>query len=291
MWSIDLRKCRIMELTNYDELTFENIKHIDENGQEFWYARELQLVLEYSEWRNFIEVIDKAKIASKNAGNPVNSIFVDVNKNVKVGFGEREIDDIKLSRYACYLIVQNGDPRKEVIALGQSYFAIKTRQQEVQDDFDRLTEDEKRINIRDEMKRHNKSLSKSASNAGVTNFGEFHNYGYKGLYNGLTMADIHERKGLAESEHILDNMGSVELAANLFRATQTDEKLKRDRIQGSQNANNTHFEVGKMVRKTMADLGNTMPEHLPTPLESIADLNKKDKKKIKDNNPDQTTLF
>lgn len=280
-----------MELTNYDELTFENIKRIDENGQEFWYARELQLVLEYSEWRNFIEVIDKAKIASKNAGNPVNSIFVDVNKNVKVGFGEREIDDIKLSRYACYLIVQNGDPRKEVIALGQSYFAIKTRQQEVQDDFDSLTEDEKRINIRDEMKRHNKSLSKSASNAGVTNFGEFHNYGYKGLYNGLTMADIHERKGLADSEHILDNMGSVELAANLFRATQTDEKLKRDRIQGAQNANNTHYEVGQKVRKTMADLGNTMPERLPTPLESVKALKKKSKKKIENNNPDQTSLF
>ncbi len=279
-----------MELANYDELTFENIKRIDENGQEFWYARELQPVLEYTEWRNFIEVIDKAKTASKTTGNRANSNFVDVTKNVKVGFGEREIDDIKLSRYACYLIVQNGDPRKEVIALGQSYFAIKTRQQEVQDDFDKLTEDEKRINIRDEMKRHNKSLSRSASNAGVTNFGEFHNYGYRGLYNGLTMSDIHEHKGLDDSEHILDNMGSVELAANLFRATQTDEKLKRDRIKGAQNANDTHYEVGKKVRKTMADLGNTMPEHLPTPLESVKDLKKKEKKRI-DNNPDQTSLF
>lgn len=280
-----------MELTNYDELTFENIKHIDENGQEFWYARELQPVLEYSQWRRFSETIERAKISSKNAGIPVKSNFADVGKMVKVGISEREIDDIKLSRYACYLIVQNGDPRKEVIALGQSYFAIKTRQQEVQDDFDSLTEDEKRINIKDEMKRHNKSLSKSASNAGVTNFGEFHNYGYKGLYNGLTMADIHERKGLADSEHILDNMGSVELAAILFRATQTDEKLKRDRIQGAQNANNTHYEVGQKVRKTMADLGNTMPERLPNPLESVKALKKKSKKKIENNNPDQTSLF
>ncbi|MDG4966119.1 DNA damage-inducible protein D [Lactococcus lactis] len=270
-----------MELTNYDELTFENIKQIDENGQEFWYARDLQTVLEYTEWRNFIEVIDKAKTASQNAGNLVISNFVDVNKNVKIGFGYREIDDIKLSRYACYLIVQNGDPRKEVIALGQSYFAIKTRQQEVQDEFNKLSEDDKRISIRDEVKRHNKSLSESAGNAGVTNFGEFHNYGYRGLYNGLTMADIHERKGLDNKEHILDNMGSAELAANLFRATQTDEKLRREQIKGAQNANDTHYEVGKKVRKTMADLGNAMPEDLPTPLESLKDIKQKAKKKIK----------
>lgn len=277
-----------MELTNYDELTFENIKHIDENGQEFWYAREIQTVLEYDRWENFSSAIERAKVASENAGNRIISNFRDVTKNVKVGFGFREIDDIKLSRYACYLIVQNGDPRKEVIALGQSYFAIKTRQQEVQNEFEKLSEDEKRINIREEMKRHNKSLSQSAREAGVTNFGEFHNYGYRGLYNGLTMADIHERKGLDEKEHILDNMGSVELAANLFRATQTDEKLRREQIKGAQNANNTHFEVGRTVRKTMAELGNTMPEHLPTPKESIKELKKK-QKSIENN--EQLNLF
>lgn len=270
-----------MELTNYDELAFEKIKQLDENGQEFWYARDLQEILEYTQWRNFLEVIDKAKTASENAGNSVISNFADVSKNVKIGFGYREIDDIKLSRYACYLIVQNGDPRKEVIALGQSYFAIKTRQQEVQDEFNKLSEDDKRISIRDEVKRHNKSLSESAGNAGVKNFGEFHNYGYRGLYNGLTMADIHEHKGLDKGEHILDNMGSAELAANLFRATQTDEKLRREQIKGAQNANDTHYEVGKKVRKTMADLGNAMPEDLPTPLESLKDIKQKAKKKIK----------
>ncbi|PFG85537.1 DNA damage-inducible protein D [Lactococcus lactis] len=277
-----------MELTNYDELTFENIKQIDENGQEFWYARDLQTVLEYDRWENFSKVIERAKISSENAGNRVTSNFREVTKIVKIGFGEREIVDIKLSRYACYLIVQNGDPRKEVIALGQSYFAIKTRQQEVQEDFNRLSEDEKRINIRDEMKRHNKSLSQSAGNAGVTNFGEFHNYGYKGLYNGLTMADIHEHKGLDKGEHILDNMGSVELAANLFRATQTDEKLRRENIKGAQKANDTHYEVGKKVRKTMAELGNAMPEDLPTPLESVKQLKKRvqnNNKPIEDNEP------
>lgn len=279
-----------MELTNYDELTFENIKHIDENGQEFWYAREIQTVLEYDRWENFSNVIERAKVASENAGNRIISNFRDVTKNVKVGFGFREIDDIKLSRYACYLIVQNGDPRKEVIALGQSYFAIKTRQQELQDDFERLTEDQKRIAIRDEIKHHNKSLAQAARNAGVTEFGVFQNYGYKGLYGGLTMSDIHELKGLGNKEHILDNMGSAELAANLFRATQADEKLRRDKVKGAQNANNTHFEVGRTVRKTMAELGNTMPEHLPTPKESIKELKKKQKQKpIEDNK--QLNLF
>lgn len=278
-----------MELKKYDELTFENIKHFDENGQEFWYARELQTVLEYSEWRNFNSVIDRAKTSLKTSGNLLESHFVDTNKMVPLGSGTtRKITDIKLSRYACYLIVQNGDPQKEVIALGQSYFAIKTREQELQDEFNKLSEDEKRINIRNDVKHHNKSLSKSAENAGVTNFGEFHNYGYRGLYNGLTMADIHERKGLDEKEHILDNMGSVELAANLFRATQTDEKLRREQIKGAQKANNTHYEVGKKVRETMADLGNTMPEDLPTPLESVKQLKKKaqkNNKPIEDNEP------
>ena len=236
-----------MELQQYDELTFENIKHIDENGVEFWYARELQNILEYMEWRNFNQVIDKAKIACENSGKRVVANFVDVNKTVQLNFGTREITDIKLSRYACYLIVQNGDPRKEVIALGQSYFAIKTRQQELHDDFNQLTEDQKRIAIRDEIKHHNKSLSESAGNAGVKNFGRFHNSGYKVLYGGLTMQDIHNLKELNVGEHILDFMGSAELAANLFRATQTDEVLRRRNIKGEDLANDTHFNVGRTI--------------------------------------------
>ncbi len=280
-----------MELQHYDELTFENVKHTDENGVEFWYARELQTILEYAEWRNFTLVIDKAKIACENAGNRIPANFVDVNKTVKLNFGEREITDIRLSRYACYLIVQNGDPRKEVIALGQSYFAIKTRQQELQGDFNRLTEDQKRIAIRDEIKHHNKSLSQAAGNAGVTNFGEFHNSGYVGLYGGLTMQDIHENKELNEKDHILDYMGSIELAANLFRATQTDEKLRREDIKGAENANKTHFTVGRTVRQTMRELGNTMPENLPTPHDSIHDLKKKQKQLNKQPNNDQLSLF
>ena len=277
------------ELQHYDELTFENIKHIDENGIEFWYARELQPVLEYAEWRNFLQVIDKAKIACESSGNRVATNFVDVNKTVRLNFGSREIADIKLSRYACYLIVQNGDPRKEVIALGQSYFAIKTRQQELQDDFDKLTEDQKRIAIRDEIKHHNKSLSEAAGNAGVKNYGRFHNSGYKGLYGGLTMQDIHNNKELEDGEHILDFMGSAELAANLFRATQTDEVLRHKNIKGEELANDTHFNVGRTIRNTMKELGTTMPENLPTPNESIKELKKK-QQHVKDNE-NQLSLF
>ena len=280
-----------MELQQYDELTFENIKHIDENGVEFWYARELQTILEYMEWRNFNQVIDKAKIACENSGKRVVANFVDVNKTVQLNFGTREIVDIKLSRYACYLIVQNGDPRKEVIALGQSYFAIKTRQQELNDDFNQLTEDQKRIAIRDEIKHHNKSLSESAGNAGVKNFGRFHNSGYKGLYGGLTMQDIHNLKELNEGERILDFMGSAELAANLFRATQTDEVLRRRNIKGEDLANDTHFNVGRTIRNTMKELGTTMPENLPTPRESIQELKNKQKELEKQADNNQLSLF
>ena len=280
-----------MELQQYDELTFENIKHIDENGVEFWYARELQTILEYMEWRNFNQVIDKAKIACENSGKRVVANFVDVNKTVQLNFGTREIADIKLSRYACYLIVQNGDPRKEVIALGQSYFAIKTRQQELNDDFNQLTEDQKRIAIRDKIKHHNKSLSESAGNAGVENFGRFHNSGYQGLYGGLNMQDIHNLKELNEGEHILDFMGSAELAANLFRATQTDEVLRRRNIKGEELANNTHFNVGRTIRNTMKELGTTMPENLPTPRESIQELKNKQKELEKQADNNQLSLF
>lgn len=281
-----------MEIQQYDELTFENIKHIDDNGVEFWYARDLQKTLEYTEWRNFLLVIDKAKIACDTAKNPIIEHFVDVNKSISSGYNTtRDIKDFKLTRYACYLIVQNGDPRKEVIALGQTYFALKTRQQELQENFNNLTEEQKRIAIRDEIKHHNKSLSESAGNAGVKNFGRFHNSGYKGLYGGLTMQDIHNLKELNEGEHILDFMGSAELAANLFRATQTDEVLRRKNIKGEELANNTHFNVGRTIRNTMKELGTTMPENLPTPRESVQELKNKQKELEKQSDNNQLSLF
>lgn len=224
------------DIQKYSEQTFESIKHINEYGQEFWYARELQTALEYTEWRNFKKIIDKAKDACATSGNPVGEHFVEVNKSSPMpNGGVREVEDFMLSRYACYLIVMNGDPRKEVIAVGQTYFAIKTRQQELVENYDELTENQKRIAIRHEMAEHNKSLAEAAQMAGVEtslDYATFQNYGYMGLYGGLRAADIKVRKGLKKSQNILDHMGSTELAANLFRATQTDEKLRRDNVQG-----------------------------------------------------------
>lgn len=269
------------EIERYSEETFEGIKHINEYGQEFWYARELQRVLEYTEWRNFTGVIEKAKEACKNSGLQIEKEFVDVNKIVEAGATHKDIGDIMLSRYACYLIVQNGDPRKEVIALGQTYFAVKTRQQELIEDYERLTEDQKRIAVRAEMKKHNKSLAEAAYNAGVkTNldFAIFQNSGYQGLYGGLNKQDIARRKGLKPKDDILDHMGSTELAANLFRATQTDEKLRRDNVRGKEAANRTHYTVGKKVRDTIQELGGTMPENLPTPDKSVKQLEREQKK-------------
>ena len=268
-------------VTEYSEATFEDIKHIDEDGNEFWYARELQKVLEYKEWRNFSKVIEKAKEACKKAGNVEISHFVDVNKMVRGGVADIPVKDIMLSRYACYLIVQNGDPSKEVIALGQTYFAVKTRQQELIEQYDDLTEDQKRLSIRKQMVEHNKSLVEAASAAGVKTsieYATFQNHGYRGLYGGLDAKDIHKKKGLKKSQKILDHMGSEELAANLFRATQTDAKLRRDGIQGKDNANKNHFEVGQKVRKTIKELGGTMPEDLPTPEKSIKQLEREQKK-------------
>lgn len=269
----------------YSVKVFEESKQQDDNGTEFWYARELLVLLEYTEWRNFEKVIDKAKIACENSGNLVADHFVDVNKMVEIGSGaEREIKDVKLTRYACYLIVQNGDPRKEVIALGQTYFAVKTREQEIQDEFQRLNEDQKRLAIRNELKNHNKSLAEAAKNAGVEegkDYAIFQNSGYQGLYGGFGAKEIHVRKGLKKSQSILDHMGSTELAANLFRATQTDEKLRREQIRGKENANQTHFVVGKKVRQTIAELGGTMPENLPAPEKSVKKLETEQKKRLK----------
>ena len=276
-----------MDLVKYDENLFENIKHVNEYGQEFWYARELQPLLEYSQWRRFAEAIERAKTACANSGHDVADHFAEVGQMVEIGSGtKRNVEDYELSRYACYLIVMNGDPRKEVIALGQTYFAVKTRQQELIEDYEKLTEEQKRLAIRNEMKRHNIALADAAHKAGVQqpiDYAVFQNYGYMGLYNGLKAQDIKERKGLKKNQNILDFMGSTELAANLFRATQTEEKLRRENIQNKNEANQTHYEVGKKVRQTIADLGGTMPEDLPTPEKSTKQIEKEqEKKKIED---------
>lgn len=272
------------EKNNYTESLFESIRHINEYDQEFWYARELQIALEYTEWRNFCKVIDKAKEACNGSNNVVSDHFVDVNKIVSAGATSKYIGDIELSRYACYLIVQNGDPRKKTIALGQTYFAVKTRQQELIENYDNLTADQKRLAIRREMAEHNKMLVAAAKDAGVETsleYAIFQNYGYMGLYGGLKAQDIKERKGLKKSQSILDHMGYEELAANLFRATQAEAKLRRDNVQGKDEANRTHFEVGKKVRDTIKELGGTMPEDLPTPEKSIQQLEREEKKKLK----------
>ena len=268
------------EKNNYTESLFESIRHVNKYGQEFWYARDLQIALEYTEWRNFCKVIEKAKEACRGSNNAVSDHFVDVNKIVNAGATSKDIGDIQLSRYACYLIVQNGDPRKKVIALGQTYFAVKTRQQELIENYENISEDQKRIAIRQEMKEHNKMLVAAAKDAGVEttlDYAIFQNYGYMGLYGGLKASNIKERKGLKKSQDILDYMGYEELAANLFRATQTEAKLRRENIQGKQEANKTHFEVGKKVRDTIKDLGGTMPEDLPTPEQSIQQLEREQK--------------
>ena len=270
-----------MDTKNYSEEIFEKLKHVNEYGQEFWYARELQVALEYSQWRYLKEAIERAKTACTNSGQNMTDHFAEVRKMVEIGSNaKREIEDIALSRYACYLIVMNGDSRKEIIALGQTYFAVKTRQQELIEDYDRLTEEQKRLAIRNEMKRHNSALANAAQEAGVEqpiDFAIFQNYGYMGLYNGLKAQDIKTRKGLKKNQDILDFMGRTELAANLFRATQTEEKLRREHTQGKSEANKTHYEVGKKVRQTIKELGGTMPEDLPTPEKSVRQIEKENK--------------
>lgn len=252
-----------------DNTIFERIKYTNEIGQEYWSARELYTVLEYIKWDKFLNVIKKAKQACINSEQEPNDHFPHVENMVQIGSGaKRNIGDIQLSRYACYLIIQNADPSKDVVALGQTYFAVQTRKQEVlEENFGKLqTEEDKRLFLRKEMAEHNKQLADAAKKAGVIQpweYAVFQNHGYMGLYSGLGAKDIHAKKELKKSQNILDHMGSTELAANLFRATQTEEKLKRDNIKGKQKANETHFEVGKKVRKTIEELGGTMPENLP----------------------------
>ncbi len=264
--------------------TFQSIRHSDAENTEYWLARELGTILEYQSWRAFERVIGKAMEACENSGQISENHFVQVDNMVTIGSGaRREVNDYQLSRYACYLIVQNGDPAKAVIANGQTYFALQTRKQELQEqgNFSALTEDERRLAIRREVTEHNKTLVAAAKKAGVdTNldFAIFQDHGYKGLYGGLGAKDIHKKKGLKKSQKILDHMGSTELAANLFRATQAEEKLKRDNISSKQAANQTHREVGEKVRKTIMELGGTMPENLPTPDKSIKQIESDSKK-------------
>ena len=271
---------------------FEDIKKIDENGNEYWMSREFSKALEYTDYRNFLNAVNKAKEACKNSLQSIPDHFVDVNEMVTIGLGTtREMESIKLSRYACYLIVQNADPSKEIVAQGQTYFAVQTRIAEIKqmDEYNSLsTEEEKRLFLREEMARHNTQLADAAKDAGVIepiDYAIFQNHGYKGLYGGLGAKEIQEKKGLKKSQKILDHMGSTELAANLFRATQAEEKLRREEIKGKENANKTHYEVGAKVRKTIEELGGTMPEDLPV-ADSIKSLESKQRKALKGGDKD-----
>lgn len=272
------------EQNNYTESLFESIKHINEYGQEYWYARELSKVLEYKDFRNFELTIFKAMEVCENSKNKISDHFGEVTEMVTIGSGaQRGFKSYQLSRYACYLIVMNGDVNKKIISLGQTYFAVKTRQQELIENYENLDEDQKRLAIRREMIEHNKLLVAAAKDAGVESsidYAIFQNYGYMGLYGGLKAQDIKERKGLKKNQNILDHMGYEELAANLFRATQAEAKLRRENIQGKSNANQAHYAVGKEVRNTIERLGGTMPEDLPTPEKSIQQIEREQRKKI-----------
>lgn len=273
------------ELSLQQQKLFEDIKHIDEYDNEFWLARELQTVLQYAKWENFHKVIKTAMIACKISQQTVNDHFPEVRKMVGIGSGaKRSQIDYRLTRYACYLIVMNGDPRKEVIALGQTYFAVKTRQQELAELYDKLSEDEKRLFIRGDIRQKNMLLAEAAHKAGIITQKEyaiFQDAGYRGLYGGMTARDIAEHKGLSEDDEILDYMGGEELAANLFRITQTEAKMRREGTDTPEKANAAHYEIGKIVRKAIAEAGGTMPEELPTPEKSIPQLESEQRKQIK----------
>ena len=269
-----------MNVIEINNTTFESIKHIDKLGYEFWYARELQVILDYKEWRKFEGVINKAIITCINSKYNALDHFVGIDKMINIAkSAKRKVNDYKLSRYACYLIAQNGDSRKSVIALAQTYFAIQTRRQELNEkSYNELTEDEKRFYQRSLTRKGNYSLNQTAKKCGVKNFDKFHNAGYKGLYNGETADDIAKRKGLRYREDILDNMGSEELADNLFRIVHTDAKLKKDNITGENNANIVHYNMGRDIRNFIKHHGGTMPEDLPTPKKSLKELEKENEK-------------
>lgn len=269
-------------LETYSESIFENIKHIDEFGNEYWDARELMPLLEYSKWENFHKVIKRAMLACETSNNNVSDHFPELRKTIAMPKGaSKTVVDYKLSRYACYLIVQNANPKKKSVALGQTYFAVQTRKQEITElEYSRLSEDEKRLYTRILVNNKNKYLFQTAKDAGVANFGKFNNYGYKGLYNGETAKQIAKRKSIDEHEDILDYMGSEELGANLFRITQTEAKLKKDNVDNEDDACLTHYNVGKTVRKAIEELGGNMPETLPTPEKSIKELEREELQRI-----------
>ena len=272
------------DLNGKEYKRFENIKHFREDGSEYWSARELGPALEYVKWENFSKVIGRAMIACENSGHSISDDFPEVRKIVEAGATSKPKKDYELSRYACYLIVQNGDPRKEVIALGQTYFAIQTYRQELADHYNQLDEDRRRLVVRGDIKQWNQLLAETAHDAGViTNeeFAIFQNAGYMGLYGGLDVDDIHDKKGLAVGQKILDYMGSTELIANLFRISQTEEKLRRDHVQGAEQATSTHYKVGREVRKAIEKIGGTMPEDLPTPEKSIQQIEKERIERLK----------
>lgn len=274
------------KISNPHHSLFEQIRRVDDNGTEYWSSRDLWKALEYKDYRNFLPVIDKAKEACQKSNQPIENHFVDTHEMVGIGSGaERQLPSVKLSRYACYLVVQNADPSKSVVAQGQTYFAVQTRIAEIKqmEDYNRLsTEEEKRLFLREELARHNSQLADAAKGAGVVeprDYAIFQNHGYQGLYGGLGAKEIHAKKGLKKSQKILDHMGSTELAANLFRATQAEEKLKREQIKGKTKANKAHFEVGAKVRQTIKELGGTMPENLPV-AENIAKIETKQRKQL-----------
>ena len=266
--------------------SFEKTKQTDESGNEYWYARDLQVVLSYTKWENFSKVVKRAMLACKNSGFNIADHFPDVRKMVDIGSGvQKPIPDYKLTRYACYLIVQNGDSRKDAIALGQTYFAIQTRRQELADTFNQLDENNKRLVVRGNIKQWNQLLAKAAYNAGVITdeeFAIFQNSGYTGLYGGLTVSDIHRKKGLKEKERILDFMGSTELIANLFRISQTEEKLKIEQSSTALEANEIHYQIAEKIRHAMMTMGTTLPENLPTPEKSIQIIEREEIRKLKD---------
>ena len=272
------------ELKAREYKRFEDIKQIRADGTEFWSARELAPALEYTKWENFQNVIKRAMIACENSGHSVEDDFPEVRKIVVAGITSKTVTDYELTRYACYLIVQNGDPRKEVIALGQTYFAIQTYRQEVADHFNELDEDRRRLVVRGDIKQWNQMLAETAHNAGViTNeeFAIFQNAGYMGLYGGLDVDDIHKRKNLEVGQKILDYMGSTELIANLFRISQTEEKLRKDEVDNAKIATSIHYSVGKEVRSAIEKIGGTMPEDLPTPEKSIQEIEKEQMARLK----------
>jgi DNA-damage-inducible protein D len=272
---------------------FEAIRKKAEDDSEYWSARDLFKILGYTEWRNFTTAIGKAKEACQNSGQAISDHFVEVNKMVTLGSGsQRKVQDYQLSRYACYLIVQNADPSKPIVALGQTYFAVQTRRQELQEELVPFTEDQLRLLRRSQMNVYNTQLAGAAQNAGVItsiDFAIFQDHGYQGLYGGLKAKGIHARKGLKKSQEILDYMGSDELAANIFRASQTKQKLEREQIKEKEKANRAHLEVGKKVRQTIVELGGTLPEDLSTPAKSIQQLQREEQKLLEQQQ--QPSLF